>query len=199
MPAYEVEKASAEDAWKVNEILEQERDRRELEFDKFDQQMQKYGRLVIEQVKKDIKGFERYGLEIDEAVIEQPFAVIENETTPLKILADRRYIQTDPGMKAILKLEEGPEKSRRLQEFSNEIVQEGCEKYYDQLGHNCTTVFSLVGSIVKRQVDTRSAEMAQCAADIAKFSQDKAKQEQQYQEIQVKLERLQELKKLVQS
>ena len=34
--------------------------------------------------------------------------------------------------------------------------------------------------------------MAQCAADIAKFSQDKAKQEQQYQELQVKLERLQQ-------
>ena len=108
--SYDVDKASADDAWHMNDILEQDRKRREPEFDKFDQHMQKHGRLVIEEVKKDIKGFERYGLEIDEAVIEQPFAAIENETTPLKALVDRRYIQTDPGMKAILKLEEGPEK-----------------------------------------------------------------------------------------
>ena len=84
----------------------------------------------------------------------------------------------------------------RISQRGQNLLLEGGEKYYAQLFDTCDIVFSSIGGQIKQQVSIRTADMQQNAETIANFSAQKEEQEQQIQEVQGKLERLADLKKL---
>ena len=194
-PSYNAQKASTDETWQLHELLEQEREKRKAQIAEFDQYMQKQTRVAIEQLKKDIAQFEQYGLDISDSFIERQFVALKH-IPPMAELANRRYSITNPDCKKILKLDEGAEKKHRMKEFGDKILLEGGETYYDELFNAYETVFSLIGSMIQQQVRTRTADMKKHEADIANFSEQKEEQERQMHEIQGKLQRLANLKKL---
>ena len=195
VPSYDAQNASIEQTRQLDQLLQQERERRKTQIEGFDQHMKKYGKTILDQIKQDIKQFERYGLQIDDALAEKQFAMLENSET-LADLANRRYSIADAECREILEIEEGESKKHRMKEFGDNLLLEGGIEYYDKITDACDVVFAYIDNSVTRQTNIKRTEIEQYAADIANFSQEKDEQERQKSEKQAELQELESLETL---
>ena len=196
MPSYDPHNASIEHSRQIDQILQQERERREKYADKADAAIQKTRETILEQIKRDIAQFEqRFGLEINISVVEKQFErLAKNET--LANLANRRYSIGDAECLRILEIEKGEDKKRQMKQFGEDLLLEGGEEYFDQLSETCGITFDYIENTVNRHAAIKNTEMEQYSVDIQSFSQQKDEKERQKTEKQRELQELESLENL---
>ena len=106
--------------------LQQEKEKRQGQIAWLEQYLINAETLIIKQIQKDMVQFARYGLEMDTALAEKPFASLKDRETMASIL-DRHYDPGDRKCMEIMALEEGAAKQRKMKEFGDNILLEGVE------------------------------------------------------------------------
>ena len=194
--SYDVQTASIDQSKQLDEILQEERSRRRPKIDRAERQIREAMKEIQTQIKTDIPKFEKFGLKMDSAIVDQQFELLEQGET-LVSLVNRRYSLSDAECRNILKMNEGEGKKQRMKQFGREIVLKGGKKYFDRLSQTCDVVFNYIDDAAGRHTATQNAEMERYATDIANFSQEKEEQERQKAEKHGRLQRLESLEKLL--
>ena len=192
---YDEEDASIMRTRQIDQILQQERERRKRYIDQADEGIQEVRKKVLAQIKQGIGQSNSEGLQMNDSIVEKQFELLMKGET-LAELVNRRYSLGDAECLEILKMEEGADKKRRMQEFGTKLLLEGSEAYFDKLSSACDTAFSYIDDAVSRHTKNRNAEIERYAADIKNFSEEKEEQEQQKAEKQGNLQRLEKLDRL---
>ena len=193
--SYDAQAASIDESKQLDQILQQERNRRKPQIDRAEECIREAMEEILVRIKADIAQFEQFGLKMNHSIVEQQFELLEQGET-LVSLVNRRYSLSDAECLEILAMSAGEAKKQRMKQFGREIMLKGGKKYFDRLSQTCDVVFNYIDDAAGRHTATQNAEMKGYAADIANFSQEKEEYERQKTQKYGRLQKLESLEKL---